>query len=235
MTRNVGSQGMSIAAWMPLVGLVLSFACGDAAAQNNSLYRAVGASGDDRPLSMQQGSLVRSEPVVPRPIGRHDIFTVRIEELSRFSSEGESQRRRTMNLLAVMQDWTRLNGLTKAERTQQNTGLDPRIQGQFQDQIRAQSDLETAERLTLNLAVEVVDIRPNGNLVLEGQKEIEINEEQWIVRLTGTCRQEDIGQDRVVLSENIADLQIERKLAGQVHDGWRRGWLIRAMDKVSPF
>jgi len=206
-----------------------------AAAQNNSLYQAIGTDGQVRPLTMEQGNLIRSLPVVPRPIGRHDIFTVRIEELSRFSSEGDSQRRRTMSLLAVMQDWTRLNGLTKAERTQQTDGLDPRIQGQFQDQIRAQADMETAERLTLNLAAEVVDIRPNGNLVLEGQKEIRINEELWIVRLTGTCRQEDIGPDRVILSENIADMRIERNLAGQVHDGYRRGWMIRAFDKVSPF
>lgn len=204
-------------------------------AQNNSLYQAVDMRGQTRPLTMAQGSLIRQVPLAPRQIAKHDIFTVRIEELSRFSSEGEMQRRRTMSILSVMQDWVRLNGLTKAERTQQTTGVDPRIQGQFQDQIRAQGDIEAAERLTMNLAVEVVDVRPNGNLVLEGQKEIRINEEAWIVRLTGTCRQEDIGSDRVILSENILDLNIERELAGAVRDSYRRGWLIRGFDKISPF
>ena len=206
-------------------------------AQNNSPYQilTVDGRGTDMPLTMAQGNLIRNVPVAPRPIQRHDIFTVRVEELSRFMSEGEGQRRKNINFLAVMQDWTRLNGLTKAERTQQTNGLDPRIQGQLQNQSLSQSDLETSERLTLNVAVEVVDIRPNGNLVLEGQKEITHNEEQWIVRLTGTCRQEDIGQDRVILSENIADLHVDRKLAGQVHDGWKRGWLTRVMDKVGPF
>lgn len=227
VVRRIGLTTLGL-----LVGLLTT---GTASAQNNSLYQAMNSSGQTRPLTMSQGNLIRQVPLAPRPIGRHDIFTVRIEELSRFSSEGDMQRRRTMSILGVMQDWVRLNGLTKAERTQQTTGLDPRVQGQFQDQIRSQGDIETAERLTLNLAVEVVDVRPNGNLVLEGQKEIRINEETWIVRLTGTCRQEDIGADRVILSENILDLNIERELAGVVRDSYRPGWLIRGFDKISPF
>ena len=219
-----------------LILVLVAISCGrTASAQNNSLYQTINTQGGQRPLTMAQGNLIRQVPLAPRQIGKHDIFTVRIEELARFSSEGEMQRRRTMSVLSVMQDWVRLNGLTKAERTQQSTGLDPRIQGQMQDQIRAQGDLESAERLTLNLAVEVVDVRPNGNLVLEGQKEIRINEEVWIVKLTGTCRQEDIGADRVIMSENILDLNIERELAGAVRDSYRRGWLIRSLDKVSPF
>lgn len=232
MKKSIGLRTAVVAS----LGVVMSLAGSDEAkAQNNSLYQAVSSTGDSRPLTMAQGNLIRQVPLAPRQIGKHDIFTVRIEELSRFSSEGEMQRRRTMSLLGVMQDWVRLNGITKAERTQQTTGLDPRIQGQFQDQIRSQGDIETAERLTLNVAVEVVDVRPNGNLVLEGQKEIRINEEAWIVRLTGTCRQEDIGPDRVILSENILDLNIERELAGAVRDSYRRGWLIRGFDKISPF
>ncbi len=210
--------GMSTASW----------------AQNNSPFSLIVREGGYAPMTMEQANIIRSMPVQQRQIKQHDIFTVRIAELARFSSEGDTERRKTSNYFARLQNWVRLNGLTKAEPTQAS-GLDPTIQGDLRQTRRSEGDIQTTERLTINVAVEVVDIRPNGNLIIEGNKEISINNEWWVAKITGTVRQEDIGVDRVIQSDNIANLRVERSLKGFVYDSYRRGWFDKVFDRLSPF
>ena len=213
-----------------LCGVLLGIAI-PATAQNNSLIQPYT---QQRPLTMADVNLIRPVPVGPRVIKLHDKISVRVEELARTLAEGEVQQRKNVSINAVLLDWVRLNGLRKAEPTQLD-GIDPRIQGQIQQLARNQSDWETSERLTLNIAAEVADVRPNGHLVIEASKEIHINNELWLVTLTGRCRQEDVGLDNVVLSSDIMDLRIVKKEKGRVRDGYRRGWLHRFIDQVNPF
>jgi len=63
--------------------------------------------------------------------------------------------------------------------------------------------LETKEAVAFNIAAQVVDMRPNGNIVLEARKHIRVNHEVWEIFVSGTCRQEDISPDNVVLRRNV--------------------------------
>ena len=112
---------------------------------------------------------------------------------------------------------------------------DQKVQGQLQQQLRSTSELETRESLTLNVACEIVDLRPNGILVLEGHKRIGVNEENWEVSLTGMCSREDINPDNTLLSRNMLDLKLDKRDRGQVRDGYKRGWFSRWFDQFDPF
>ena len=85
------------------------------------------------------------------------------------------------------------------------------------------------------MAAKIVDIRPNGNLVIEGHQEIRNNEERWRISLTGVVRREAIQADRTVSSDSIAELKIDKEELGQVRDGYARGWLGRWYDRYKPF
>ena len=61
------------------------------------------------------------------------------------------------------------------------------------------------------------------------------NNELWEQSLIGEIRPEDILPNNKVLSENIADLRIEKRETGHVRDSYKRGWLFRIYDKVKPF
>ncbi|HEU0068947.1 MAG TPA: flagellar basal body L-ring protein FlgH, partial [Nitrospiraceae bacterium] len=112
---------------------------------------------------------------------------------------------------------------------------DQRIRGQLQQILRASSEVESRESLTLNIACTIADIRPNGDLILEGHKQIRVNDDVWEVSLSGICRHEDVGPDNVVLSRNIVDLMLDKRERGGVRDGYKRGWLLRWMDEWQPF
>jgi len=197
-------------------------------AQNSSLYQRAA------PATLQQASWTYQPLPPPKEIMTHDTVVVRVDELARMQSEGSLQRRKDALYDAVLKDWVNLIGLKALKPDKQSDG-DQRMRGQLQQLFRAEGEKETRESLAFNIACTVADIRPNGNMVLEGHKQIQINDESWEVSLSGICRRQDIGPDNIVLSQNIVNLKIHKRERGSVRDGYRRGWLTRLMDEFQPF
>jgi flagellar L-ring protein precursor FlgH len=190
--------------------------------------------GTPAPLQLQNGSWTYIPVPPPKQVGVHEIVIVRVDEMANMRSEGEMDRRKNALFDGVLKDWVFLDGLKAIRPAPQNDG-DARIRGQKQELYRAEAEMTTRESLSLNIACQVSDIRPNGNLVLEGHKQVRVNQEAWEVSLTGMCRREDIGPDGIVLSRNILDLRIEKRDRGHVYDTYRRGWALWWWDQLRWF
>ncbi len=231
--------------WVPL-GLIGAFCLCLATpvqAQNSSLYaqqaqgmRANGSSRapEDAQLNLSQGSWIYTPTPPPREIQKHDVISVRVDMLSRMAAEGELRRRKNGNYDARLNDWIIFDGLRWMKPSPQTNG-DPRVRGELRSQYRSLGELETAESLAFNIACEVVDIRPNGNLVIEGRNNARINDEVWTITLAGSCRPESIGPNNVVLSRDIIDLDIQKVETGSVASGYQRGWFQKIFDLIQPF
>jgi len=201
-----------------------------AAAQDSSLFSPARARG----LTLQNSSWTFEPKPEPRPIQVHDIITVLVDEKSVVISEGELDRRKKANIDAVLEDWVLLRGL-KLFPDPQSAG-DPAIKGKLDKKYRAEAELETRDSMIFRIAVEVVDIRPNGTLVVEGHRTIRNNDEQWDYSLSGLVRPDDINQQtNTVQSEAVSQLRITKREGGIVRDGYRRGWLQTLLDKYQVF
>jgi len=86
--------------------------------------------------------------------------------------------------------------------------------------------------LSATMTARVIEVLPNGDLVLEGVKEIDINGDRQVVVLTGIVRAQDIGRDNVVLSPQVAQLRIRYFGRGLIRDNLQPGWLIRVFNKI---
>ena len=82
------------------------------------------------------------------------------------------------------------------------------------------------------MTARVVEVLPNGDLALEGAREIDINGDRQIVVLTGVVRQADIGPHNVVPSTSIGQLRILYFGRGLIRDNLKPGWLIRVLNKI---
>lgn len=204
------------------------------AAQNNSLYQAQDLAGRQVPLTMQQSSLIYTAAPEARSFQMQDIVQVRVDEMARTTSQGRNDQRKNAAYNGILNNWIRLNGFRQVEIDEMNDG-NPQVRGSIQETYRAENQLETTERLTLNIASRIVDIRPNGNLVIEGHKEVRINDQVWRVSLTGLCRQQDIGRDNTITSDRVIDFRLAKHESGTTRDGYRRGWLKSAYDRWAPF
>ena len=137
---------------------------------------------------------------------------------------------RTASLNAVLADWLAFDGKDIFPAPQARG--DPRVNGSLNSQYRAESDMELRDSLTFRIAAAVVDIRPNGNLVIEARREIRINEEVWMQSLTGVVRRQSIGPDRTVRSDEVAELRIEKRERGFINDSYSRGWFVSLVRPV---
>jgi flagellar L-ring protein precursor FlgH len=86
--------------------------------------------------------------------------------------------------------------------------------------------------LTARMTARVVEVLPNGDLVLEGAREIEINGDRQIVVLTGVVRPTDVDRDNVVRSTEIGQFRIRYFGRGLMKDNLKPGWLIRVLNMI---
>jgi flagellar L-ring protein precursor FlgH len=89
-----------------------------------------------------------------------------------------------------------------------------------------------ASELSAVLTARVVEVLPNGDLVLEGVREIDINGERQIIVLTGVVRPSDIGPQNVVLSTAIGQMRIRYFGRGIIRDNLQPGWLVRVLSRL---
>jgi len=95
---------------------------------------------------------------------------------------------------------------------------------------------EQKNSLTGNIGVTVVDVLPNGNLIVQGEKLVTINQGDEYIQLSGTIRSRDVGLDNKISSSKIANAQIVYSGVGLTHDSNSAGWGSRFfLSDVWPF
>jgi len=188
---------------------------------------------DSNATGLATASWTYSPPPPRRTFRLQDIVTIRVDELARMRAEGSAESRRNMFYDALLKDWVSLSE-GKLRPAKQNEG-DPKVSAQSNQQFRADASIDSRESLAFSIAARVVDIQPNGNLVLEANKMMWINDNQFETALTGICRAQDIAPDNVILSRDLLDLQIRKNEKGQLRDSYKRGWLTRWIGELNPF
>jgi flagellar L-ring protein precursor FlgH len=85
------------------------------------------------------------------------------------------------------------------------------------------------------LSVTVIRVFDNGNMEVQGQKELTLNNGNEYVRVRGVVRPEDISANNIVSSDRLADAQIRYTGSGHLADASQPGWLSQLMRTISPF
>lgn len=86
--------------------------------------------------------------------------------------------------------------------------------------------------LFATLTARVTEVLPNGDLVVEGVREVDINGDRNLVVLSGVIRASDIQPGNVILSTHVGQLRIRSLSAGLMRDSLTPGWLVRVLNKI---
>lgn len=89
--------------------------------------------------------------------------------------------------------------------------------------------------LQSRMAVQVIDVLPNGNLVIEGLKQVSFAQEKQFASVRGIIRPFDITVQNTIKTDQIADVRVDVLAEGQLSDAQKRGWLSRLDDKIRPY
>lgn len=164
---------------------------------------------------------------------RGDIITVVISETASASKEAKTGTSRDSSMSAGMPAFLGL----------ENTGI---IKNNFADlakiisassntKFQGAGSTSRQENLKATITARVVDVQSNGNLMIEGRRNIKVNEEDQIIVLEGTVRTRDIAPDNTVNSIYVADARISYSGRGIISDRQSPGWLMNIFDKIWPF
>jgi len=113
--------------------------------------------------------------------------------------------------------------------------LTPSLAATWADDFKGKGGTNRTGNLVGTITAKVVEVMPNGNLVLESRKELTINNEKQILILKGMVRPDDIATDNTILSSRVADAEVFFVGDGVLQEKQRPGWLGRIVGAVWPF
>lgn len=103
------------------------------------------------------------------------------------------------------------------------------LSADFQKDLEGTGQQSRSGMLTARMAATVTKVRPNGDLEIVGEREVEVNGETEILSLSGVVRPADIGSGNVVLSSNIAEAKIAYKGKGVMSKGTKPSIFARVL------
>lgn len=162
-----------------------------------------------------------------------DILTIRIVESSSATNKANTSTDRSSDMSAGV---STLFGAEKRFPVDQPF-FNPfgTVSGNMSSTFEGNGSTQRSGALTAYMTARIVDILPNGNFIIEGNREVRVNNENQIMTLAGVVRPRDISSDNIVQSTYIADAQISYSGSGIINDRQKPGWLTRIVDKVWPF
>jgi flagellar L-ring protein FlgH len=89
-----------------------------------------------------------------------------------------------------------------------------------------------ANSLAGSLTVTVMEVQSNGNLVVQGDKTLKLNQGDEFVHVSGVVRRADIATDNTVTSDKVADAHISYSGKGVINSSNSMGWLARFFNSV---
>jgi flagellar L-ring protein precursor FlgH len=170
----------------------------------------------------------------PRTVKKHDLVTIIVEENSQYSSNGTTALQKEADFDAKVTAMVRLS-LSKLDLSENSVNTNPEIGTTGTRDFNGSGAVNRTDTMTTRLTAEVIDVKPNGTLVLQARQHIKTDDEEQTMILSGTCRVEDVTPDNTVLSTQMFDKDVSNTNKGAVRDSTKRGWVPKLLDVVNPF
>ncbi len=181
------------------------------AAANGSIYQAAYS----RPLFEDRKA---------RFVG--DIITVKITENTSASTNSNSKAERSGSIDASVDAMSRVPG---------KSFLGLGVTASDTNNFSGKGEAANKNIFTGNITVTVIEVLPNGNLLVSGEKQLAIGHQQEFVRVSGVVNPSFVDSTNTIESSKVADARIEYKSAGYISEAQVMGWLARFFLSVLPF
>ena len=107
------------------------------------------------------------------------------------------------------------------------TGQDLETKLASSKEFKGSGAADQSNSLSGNISVTVIDVLPNGNLTVRGEKRVTLNQGDEFIRLSGIVRPVDINSSNIITSDKVADVTIMYVGEGAMADASKMGWLSR--------
>lgn len=161
----------------------------------------------------------------PRNVG--DILTIVVSENINASKNSAADASRTGSVSSVLGIVPKLlSGLISSDQDADAAGSNV---------MSAKGGANSRNTFNGMITVTVVELLPNGNLLVSGEKQMLINQGTEYIRFSGVVNPRTVGANNSVPSTQVADARIEYSAKGYIDEAQTMGWLQRVFLNVLPF
>ena len=172
----------------------------------------------------------------PKKYKKHDIVAIVVRQDSEATSNATATLTRKQDFDFALQqflEFARFAGTAGIGNVANPSKL-PEVKFKFDNERNADATNGRTDHMSLRIAAEIIDVKPNGTLVVEAVAHIRNDKEEQTMRLSGVARAEDIAGDNSLLSTQLANLNLTKDTKGEVKDGTKRSWLNKFIDNAGP-
>ncbi len=170
-----------------------------------------------------------------RIIKKHDIITIIIDENSSQTSSQSLNTKKESRSQASIDALVDLMQLLELRVRSGDTIDTDLIDLTNKRRFKGEGDYERSDRFSARITAKVLEVKPNGTLVLEATKRIAKDEEISVLVLSGLAREEDVTAQNTILSSQLADLNIILENEGSLKDVAEKGLITRVLDSIFAF
>ncbi len=161
-----------------------------------------------------------------------DLLTIVVRETTDINESDQRQLRKESKAGGLFN----FKGSTKAGKfLARDATISMDTSGSANRRFDGRADYTSDRRFVDRMTVTVVDVQPNGNLVIEGCRRRKVSGEERLLRVTGVVRPADIGQGNVIQSQSIANFQVTYDGRGPESSYSNQGWVSKFLNYVWPF
>ncbi len=164
-----------------------------------------------------------------------DLVTVVVYEKNVINKSAKSETKKESADDAKIESFLYGTATGAAHNALKHKGAYPAMKFSLSNSFKGEGSVANSDDISATFTVRVIDVLPNGNMILEGMRRTAYAGETQDVILRGTVRRLDITGTNKVNSNQIADLSLRYINSGEITDGQRKGWFKRFWDSVSPF
>ncbi len=174
----------------------------------------------------------------PRKFAVHDLVTIIVRESTDVGATSELETEKSYDLKGSIDDFPslQLKDLLQFQLRPSSASEDPpKIGVSFERAFEGEGDYKRRDTFTSRITARIIDVKPNGTLVIEARKYIQNDDERLMMTLTGTCRKDDITADNTVLSSQLFGMRLVKQHTGELRKSTKKGLIPAVLDTIFNF
>lgn len=168
----------------------------------------------------------------PKTFEVGDLITVVVREQREFKADSELNTEKKLDITSELGAF--VNAVTGGIGAATFRRGQPNIDYKLETELESDADTRRKDRFITRLTAQIIDVKPNGVLVLEAKARMAHDDEISEITLTGSCRKEDVTADNTVLSTQLADKTVTVNNQGVLRSATKQGWLMRLLELLKP-
>lgn len=175
-------------------------------------------------------------PPQPRKYAKHDLIEIIVNESSVQKIAQKYDNKKDYDFGAELKQFPSMQALFTQLALQNGIGNPaPAMAIGSKNKYKGDGKMDRSDQVTAKVSGTVIDVKPNGTLVIEAREYIQSDKEITTMVLSGICRGQDITAGNTIQSSQLANLDIRIEHEGDVKDTAEKGLIPRIFETLFNF